>query len=280
MSFTYGFFNSKNNDRRYDATQMSSIFDGIIKDGVFMSIGHALNVKAQDDPNMSIIVQEGRAWFNHTWSLVDAPYIINVAPSDLLFDRIDAVVLEVNHEEDIRANSIKIVAGTPSGTPQKPAMRHSEKVNQYALAYITVKKEAIKITQAEIENNIGKGDCPYVTGILETVNIDNLVAQWETQWNQWLSSNTTEYRNFMDNFMAIMAEFQNQAEIQFDVWFQHMKDQLSVDAAGNLQIQIDGINKQIPGFQLKSEAVQVYSGTQDPVSELGKDGDIYVKYEL
>ena len=30
MSVTYGFYNSKNRDRRYDAIQMSSIFDGII----------------------------------------------------------------------------------------------------------------------------------------------------------------------------------------------------------------------------------------------------------
>ena len=39
MSVTYGFYNSINGDRKYNALEMSSIFDGIIVDGVYMSIG-------------------------------------------------------------------------------------------------------------------------------------------------------------------------------------------------------------------------------------------------
>ena len=46
MSVTYGFYNSINGDRKYNALEMSSIFDGIIVDGVYMSIGDALNVKS------------------------------------------------------------------------------------------------------------------------------------------------------------------------------------------------------------------------------------------
>ena len=43
---TYGFFNSKNNDRIYDATDFGSIFDGVINDGVYMGIGNHLAVTA------------------------------------------------------------------------------------------------------------------------------------------------------------------------------------------------------------------------------------------
>ncbi len=38
MSVTFGFYNSVNGDRKYDAIQMSSIFDGIIRDGVFQHL--------------------------------------------------------------------------------------------------------------------------------------------------------------------------------------------------------------------------------------------------
>ena len=38
MAFSYGFFDSRNGDRKYDATEFSSIFDGIIKDGVYMDV--------------------------------------------------------------------------------------------------------------------------------------------------------------------------------------------------------------------------------------------------
>ena len=46
MSVSSGFFNSLNGDRKYNAEQMSAIFDGLIIDGVFASIGTAFAVKA------------------------------------------------------------------------------------------------------------------------------------------------------------------------------------------------------------------------------------------
>lgn len=42
MSVTFGFYNSKEGDRRYDAIQMSSIFDGIIQDGILQHVGTAM----------------------------------------------------------------------------------------------------------------------------------------------------------------------------------------------------------------------------------------------
>ena len=44
MAFTCGFFNSENGDRKYNAEQMSAIFDGIIADGVFTTIGDHMAV--------------------------------------------------------------------------------------------------------------------------------------------------------------------------------------------------------------------------------------------
>ena len=46
MSVTSGFFNSLHGDRRYNAEQMSAIFDGIINDGVFANIGTAFSIKS------------------------------------------------------------------------------------------------------------------------------------------------------------------------------------------------------------------------------------------
>jgi hypothetical protein len=115
MGVTYGFYNSINGDRKYNATQMSSIFDGIIKDGVFLSIGEALIVSSET--GMTVSVGIGRAWFNHTWTNNDAEILLTVPQSELILNRIDAVVLEVNSGDDVRANSIKIVKGVPSSNP-------------------------------------------------------------------------------------------------------------------------------------------------------------------
>ena len=112
MSVTFGFYNSKEGDRRYDAIQMSSIFDGIIQDGILQHVGTAMVVKESEA--MIINVGVGRAWFNHTWTLNDALLPLVVPQSEILLNRYDAVVLEVDSREAVRANDIKIIKGTPA----------------------------------------------------------------------------------------------------------------------------------------------------------------------
>lgn len=197
MAFTFGFYNALNHDRRYNAIQVSSIFDGIIKDGIFMSIGGHMNVKATGN-GFNIVVESGRAWFNHTWSLLDADYPMVVPPSDVLEDRIDVVVLEVNENVDVRQNFIKIISGTPAEKPTKPALTNNLDIHQYALAYITVPANSVTLTQSNVENAIGLGSTPFVTGILETINIDDLVAQWKSQWNDWTEEVDLNWNNWFD----------------------------------------------------------------------------------
>ena len=90
MSVTYGFYNSKNKDRRYDAIQMSSIFDGIIRDGILQHVGTAMMVNAST--GMMVNVGIGRAWFNHTWTLNDALLPLTVPQSEVILNRIDAMI--------------------------------------------------------------------------------------------------------------------------------------------------------------------------------------------
>lgn len=197
MAFTFGFYNALNHDRRYNAIQVSSIFDGIIKDGIFMSIGGHMNVKATGN-GFNIVVESGRAWFNHTWSLLDADYPMVVSPSDVLEDRIDVVVLEVNENVDVRLNSIKIIKGEPAAKPAKPALTNNLDVHQYPLAYITVPANSVTLTQSNVENAVGTSATPFVTGILETIDIDDLIAQWKSQWNDWTEEVDLNWNNWFD----------------------------------------------------------------------------------
>lgn len=268
MSVTYGFYNSINGDRKYNALEMSSIFDGIIVDGVYMSIGDALNVKSSG--GMGITVGIGRAWFNHTWTLNDSLLPLTLANSDVLLNRIDAIVLEVNNNTEVRKNTIKILKGTPSSKPVKPTMTEGELLNQHPLAYISIPAGATSISQSNIENAVGTSACPYVTGVLKGMDIDKLVAQWGAQWAEWLSSNTDAWKAFMsDNtneWKSFMAKNKNEWSAlingntsEFETWFEHMKDQLSEDAAGNLQLQVDNLNNAALGgdFVLKGSPVSV-----------------------
>lgn len=236
MSITFGFYNSVNNDRRYDALQMSSIFDGIIRDGIFMSIGEAMTVKAAS--GMTVNVGEGKAWFDHTWTLNDSKFPVTLAASELLLDRIDTIVLDIDHRESVRANSIVVLKGTPATNPYAPTLIRSANRNQYPLCNIYVEAGITEITQANITNLVGTGSCPFVTGIIESVNIEDLVSQWEGQWNDWFAAQSANVDRDMTTWMYDTAHY-------FDHWFEDLQHTLSGDVATDLANRIIGLENRL-----------------------------------
>jgi hypothetical protein len=233
MSFASGFFNSVDHDRLYDATDISRLFDGLIRDGIFASIGDCLVVKQSNQ--MNVTVGTGRAWFNHTWSYNDALYPVTIPPSEILMDRIDAVVLEINSVESVRANSIKLIKGMPSSTPAKPSLTNTKEVHQYPLAYVTVGKEVTSIRQADIENCVGTSACPFVTGILEVISIEQLIPQWKDILNRFVEENTANFNTWMNgekqDYQAWLAaakkeitDWQATSKSDYQKWYDSIKN--------------------------------------------------------
>ena len=212
MAVTSGFFNSVNHDRLYDAEQISSMFDGIILDGIYQGLGDAFIVKPYSELNCTVTVGTGRAWFDHTWTLNSTELALTLDDPNVLYDRIDAIVIDVDRRQDVRANSIKVVKGTVSETgATKPNLIEEELHNQYPLAYVTVKAGSAAPIQAQyIENVIGQTKTPLVAGVLEHMDITMFVQQMEDEFN---------------------------------VWFEGLKDVVSGDSITNLQQQINDINE-------------------------------------
>lgn len=210
MAFSYGFYNSLNGDRKYDSEDLSRMFDGIIYDGVIGAVGDTFAVKA--GTGNTVNVSSGRAWFNHTWTYNDAPMPISCGSAAVLLDRYDAIVLEVNAASDVRKNSIKVVTGTEASNPAKPTMENTEFVHQYPLAYILRKAGESAISQGNIENMVGTSECPLCTGVFKTMTMDQILAQWDAQFN---------------------------------TWFESAKGTLSGDAAGNLMAKIEAVEDKL-----------------------------------
>lgn len=198
--FTFGFYNSLGGDRKYNSVQISRLFEGIINDGVFASIGDSLMV-TDGAGGMTVNVGTGRAWFNNTWNDNDAIMPIALDASEAILNRIDAIVLEVKDASDVRTNSIKKITGTPGSVPAAPVMINTTGHHQYTLATIAVNAGVTEITSAMITNKVGTVDCPFVT----VVGLDALLPVWENE---------------------------------FDVWFAALQAQMAGDVATNLQNQI------------------------------------------
>lgn len=184
MSLTYGFYDSLNGDRKYNARQLASIFDGVISDGVFATYGGHFLVSAVS--GMNIKVASGRAWLNHTWTLNDVDYPLTVDTAEVVTNRIDTVIIEIDESQDKRQNQIKILKGSDADTPSAPALTNNSTLHQYALADIYVGAGVTEITVANITNRIGTGTLPWVTGLIDMIDVTELTAQWNAQVNALL----------------------------------------------------------------------------------------------
>ena len=255
MAITSGFYNALNHDRQYEATQIGSIFDGIIEDGIYETIGQKLMVTASGN-GLVVNVGTGRAWFDHTWTLNDAILPIEMDEAELVLDRIDAVVLEVDASLSGRTNAVKTVKGTPSSNPVKPTLINTEEVHQYPLAWISIKAEQTLVEQSDIENAVGTSSTPFVIGVLEMMNVDALIAQWQTQFENMMRDDQQDFTNWevlvkaayeawfdgvkdqMEHDIDEFKGWEQTTKTTFDAWFQNLQDELDDNQAAHLQRQI------------------------------------------
>lgn len=275
MSVTSGFFNSLNGDRKYNAEQMSAIFDGIINNGVFANIGTVFAVKAST--GLEVMVGSGRAWFNSAWLYNDTPLPVALEQSELVLNRYDAVVIEIDHADSGRMGSIKVVKGTPGSSPSKPTLTKTDYINQYPLAYIYRAAGSTTISQSNIENMIGTSSCPYITGILQVTNIDNIVAQWEGewetwtgQWTQWEAAWNQWFAEQTENANEIMTTWMSDMRGTFDAWFQELQIILDGDVAGNLAAGLLELDER---FRILAEERAIYEPIQDSTDDGLLDSD-------
>lgn len=161
MALTYGFFDSLNHDRTYNAEQFSSFLDGIVYDGVYQAVGNNFYVAAYS--GMQLTVDTGRAWFDHTWILNTTKYVVTIPTADTIYNRIDAVVLEINKND--RRGYIKVIKGTPAANPARPSMTKTSYVKQYPLAYVTVPRLATSISQSNITYMVDTSETPLASAL-------------------------------------------------------------------------------------------------------------------
>ncbi len=295
MSLTSGFFDSLNEDRKYNTLQFSSIFDGIISDGVYATYGNHFMVSPVS--GMQIKVGTGRAWLDHTWTLNDTDYPLTIEDAEVVLKRIDTVVIEVDRSNSGRINRLQVLKGTPASEPVAATLTKTDSVKQYPLADILVKPNVTEIATADITNRIGTNDLPWVTGIIDHVSAEELVQQWRSEFDTLLDTleamiSQVGQQTILDNSVgasaiiktgdnAVTAEtFNALSNEDGAVKERHLdskavsREKIADGAVGAPQL-ADNIPYTKVG--LTAEQVRrITAGTTDPSG--GSDGDIYIKY--
>lgn len=223
MADQYGlFWNSVNNDRGYTADSFAEWLNHFFTTGVFSG---ELQVTAVS--GMDIKVGSGYANLKGKVRFFDSATTYTLATAGATYPRIDTVVVERNDTD--RKISIKVVTGTYNGSnPSPTAPVRSAAIYQIVLAQIYVAAGATKITQANITDTRSNNSvCGIVTGTVKEM----------------------DYSQFAAQFSGYYSDFKNSNKADFDTWFNQMKNQLTTDAAGKLQTEVNTINSNISSMQ-------------------------------
>lgn len=212
-------------DRAIDSGPLKNLIAKLFSNGVLPNPSTNLQV-VTGEGGMSVIVKAGFCIINGGLKLEEEDKTLVVQAADTTYPRIDTVVMRWNDNDEVRACDLYVVEGTPAAIPVRPTLTRSESIYELGLAdiFITANSTSIdsfRITDTRLDNN----RCGYISSI----------SEFDT---------TTLY----NQIQADLENFQEEEQADFLAWYEEMRDQLSEDAAGHLQLEIDEVNGRYNGL--------------------------------
>ena len=255
MAWNYGFFNSVNGDRTYTAEHISQMYEGMISNGVFASVGKELVV--EPNSGMTIQINTGRGHFNNHWVRNDSVMLLVVADSDVLLNRYAAVCIRVDESDGVRSAEPYLKYGDFATAPSKPEMEHGEKVDEFCLAYVYIPAGATEIKGSNIED--ARGDtsvCGWVHVLMDQVETSTLWQQYKSEWAEfmqqtedstdaWKASERNEFENWLSAEKLALRTWEDAETAAFEAWFNGLETMLEGDVAASLANEMQKMKDQI-----------------------------------
>ena len=202
----YGFFNSVNGDRKYNADDMTMPYKLIVSDGIIANANGQLSdsFKVKYSSGRQLKVVAGKGLFGGHWCEMTSDELIEVPTPHTQYTRIDSIVIRV--DEDARALSLQYLQGIAATNPQAPTIQRSSTIKEYRLANISVAANTTEITQSNITDTRPSADCGIVTNLLQNSDISSTYSQWESQFNDFLTERGEEFNQKLEEIGNIDAD--------------------------------------------------------------------------
>lgn len=265
MAMRYGYFDSEitgvdeNGMPIFDRAETSDLFRmlfaKLVSNGVLASPGDCFQVLA--DTGMTVRIRPGFAMIKGAFAYDADESTVTLPAADANLPRLDRVVLRCNYLN--RCCEIIVKSGTPATTPVAPALLQPANGDYYELGLTTVRVEAgsVSVSQSSIaDTRADSRVCGYITQLIDHIDTSVLMEQLTT----WYAEYTTGAQDRLD-------EFYSDNDAAFTAWFDHIKDQLSEDAAGNLQNQIDNIDDEITGLSSRVDVTETFDERISAIQE-------------
>lgn len=225
-----GFFNFEEKpdgspDREYFAEDFAKYFASFIGNGVFINPTDQLKVVKKEGTSsdaFKIIVKPGKIFIDGYWYELEddgEEKVFELAPNvSLQTKKINICAVLDRTKREIFLQE-KVIASFDTDLPVVDNSKH-----EMVLATISIPSNSTSINNSMIEDKRPKTEyCGFVHSVVEQISFDNLFTQFEDAFTEW---------------------------------FDKMKGQLSSDAAGKLQVQIDSVKNKV---EISSQTIEKYT---------------------
>ena len=220
-------------DRAEDASFFAKYFSQLAGNGVFALPADGLMVQAKE--GMAVTVKAGTCFINGYMGWLEQDKALQIEACSETFARIDRVVARYDAVQ--RSIDLYVSKGTPAASPAPPDITQQAQGDIYelALADILVNRNASALRQADITDlRLNEAVCGVVASPVTHLETGAANAQLTDAFNQW---------------------------------FEGIKGQLSEDAAGNLQNQIDAHTGDA-AIHAMTGSIQLWAGRTQPAGWL------------
>jgi hypothetical protein len=209
MAEKSGFFNAMKiedgiYDREYDAEQFAEYFANFVSNGVYVNPTNQLKVVFNGSPSKPfvVVVRKGKAYIDGYWYELTDDKEVTISANTKSYAIKDVICCTLDKTE--RKISIILKEDVISDMPVNNDIQHD-----LVLSTILVQPNASKLNAEDItDKRPDKTYCGFVTGLIDQIDTTELFQQYDDA---------------------------------FQEWFNEMKDQLTEDAAGNIQKQIGNL---------------------------------------
>ena len=239
------FFNSVSHDRTYKAEDWAEYFASFIGNGVFPVPSTGLQVVAND--GMKLNVKTGKAWINGYFYQNTGDLTVQLATADGQLNRIDRIVVQWNLTN--RTITTKVKSSGFSASPSAPAVQRDADIFELVLADVFVAAGVTAITQSRItDQRLNTSLCGVVAAVVDQIDTAAFNAQLQAWFAEYESLSEEQYNSLAsymaslklqgnvqyDAFEQHMADFETQAEADFNTWFDGLQAVLDENAVTNL----------------------------------------------
>lgn len=229
-------------DREYSSAQFRELFSLFFTNGIFVNYGDEFAVTANG--TMEVSVGGGFAFIDGAWLKSSEVVPFTVPNNSTISERVDGIFLQ----SSLLDRNCSIVYREADIEPIR-----NNTTQELLICTITVPSDASSLTQSNVTDMRPTEQCGFVGGAVQQLSVSELYAQFTQQFTEWMEAEQAD----------------------FDAWLENVKNQLSEDAAGNLQLQIETLEQQIE--VLEQTRPSVTYATTDPIEV--EEGTLVMVYE-